>query len=602
VSLHYLNLSYLAYSQPGSRLFPPKNLPKNGFEDSFKDDPCLKAIAEGRLPGKRYANFHIGRVLVRPASLYLLITNSPDDEGAVSHRYTRLAAESPSASLDDIPNWRQRFPLLERLYNSNELNCDIIHMDATLELMDGHVPSGSFLTAKTEISIPGRELEGCVWKTTTSIDRPNELYRDHVKDPPGQIHENINQIISINDIETRIKLPFPPTSWAHVFTGLTQLQSRYDEQRRDNFYGEDNGGGARPAREYLAQISMYQEVKSSRAPDLPYVRRGIIIWTFHKARDGEAGMTNWRYISTAPSRSSCMSPTPHAIHHYTADMNENLNSFLDGSTSLHLSSLVDPFAQSLSAPASHTGLQSPFESFNYSYSHDLPMDVSFGSHSMIDTPSTSANGAANLENFLSNGNFQLGDFGHNSTSWNTNHAEAFTADHAWQNYNIVPSNAPQIEWEPGSGSHWQRASDAKQDTWKDDDASKKTDGEHLEDQTEEPNEHTDWDEGVGHSSEQHDWKKFHDANDEVEEDSWTPTQELSAEQEWDMINHENNRHDWSGTSPSPQTVEHDHHEHAAGGYLATWGENETEEKFDDPDGSSSATIPEPDVDSVTEKE
>jgi len=475
-------------------------------------------------------------------------------------------------------------------------------MDATLELMDVHVPSGSFLTAKTEISIPGRELEGCIWKTTTTLNRPNELYRDHVKDPPGLIHENINQVISVTDVETRIKLPFPPNSWAHVFTSLTQLQSKFDEQRLDNGYVENNGGGARPAREYLEQISMYQEVKSSRGSDLPYVRRGIIIWTFHKARHGETGLTNWRYLSTTPPRSSCMSPSPHVIHHYAADMNENFNSFLDSSTPLHQLGFLDSFVQGFPAHPSHTGLQSPFESFGYSYNHDLPTDMGFETQTTMDTPSTLENGAANLESFLSNGSIQLGDLGQNSAPWNLSHPECFTADHAWPNYDVVPSNAPQLEWEQESESLWQTASDVKEDTWKHD-SSRKTDWGNLEEQMENSNEHKVWDEGVQHSGKQQDWNEDPDISDE-KEDAWTPTptQDLSAEQDWDVMNHENGNHDWSGTSLLRQTAEQDHHELAVGEHLATWAKSEIEERDIDPGSAINAASPEFDTKAVAEIE
>jgi len=456
-------------------------------------------------------------------------------------------------------------------------------MDAVLELMDRHVPSGSYLTAKTEISIPGRELEGCLWKTTTSLNRPHELYRDHIIDPPGLIHENMNQVVFVNDIETRIKLPFPPTSWAHIFTSLTQLQTKYNEQELDSIYGEDTGGGARPAKEYLEQISMYQEVKSARGHDLPYVRRGIIIWTFRKAGQGETGSTNWRYISRMPPRSSCMSPSPHPTQHYTANMNENLNSFLAGSISLHQPNHLDSFVQSPLAFTSHIGLQSPFETFEFSFNHDMPMNVGFASQSIMDTPSTLENGNFNVENFLNNGNIHLGDFENSSTRWNMQHDDSITADSSWSNYDGVLPNATQVEWQPGSESQWQTTSHMRQDIWTDG-SNEKTGGENLEHQVEEPIKHTNWDESAGHSPGQQDWKKSPDVNNEEKEDAWTPTQEITPEQEWELINQDNGSHNWSGTSHSHQNAEQDHCDHAFGKDLPTWVQHETERQHDEPDG------------------
>jgi len=405
---------------------------------------------------------------MRPVLFWLLITSSsvPDEvngkdaheedllnEGMVAHRFTGLSTQRQRDSLETISNWRQRFPYLQQLVTAGDLQCDIIHMDVSLNLLIAHPPEGAELCCQTVLSFSQpHEYE---WRIITTLNRPPELYRDPHSDPPVEGEGCLGQATSLGDGETRVKIPFPAVGWANAVTCLTNLQAKYDEKRKNQALGQMSNSSARPAREFVEQITMYQEVQSSPGPRMPFTRRAIIVWTFHQAHEGEGNGTHWRYLDASPPRRLCMSPLPHSSHQISASMSDNFNSWTDTPLSMH-QNLMDPFVEGLLTPPNTAGLQSPFDAPNYGYgnSFDMPGEgLSFASTNTIDSEATLVDHdtAANIDHFLSNVN--VGDYDHNSASWLP--TESFDADPAWANYS-VPSTTPALGWdgEGGKGHNW----------------------------------------------------------------------------------------------------------------------------------------------------
>ncbi|RDL42463.1 uncharacterized protein BP5553_02442 [Venustampulla echinocandica] len=493
------------------KLFPEAKDGKKGLENqSFKNDPCLRAISEGRLPHTRYDRFReyadanqevaMHRLSMKPTHFWLFITStsipaesngrdSKEDlyaDGNVAHQCTILKSQRPSDSLESIPNWWRRFPHLQRLHSAGELQCDIIHMDVSLKLMSTHPPEGAELVSRTELSIPRGELESCVWQIVTTLTKPPELCRDPAVDPPVESQASWIQVLSVNEDEARIKIPFPANPWAHAFTNLADVQLKHQE-KRDSFPGE----GSRSVREYVKQISMYQEVQSASGPGMPFVRRAVIIWTFRKASSGEGnGGTYWRYLHPSPPRRAIMSPGPHPRHHISATMNENFSAFMEAPVQLqsqpqHQSNMMDDaFIHNahphtgLVTPPDTAGLQSPFgtQQFNFGASplhqqaFDMPPEnLSFSSTTTTESDSTlvetgHSNAASNLDHFLATTVVNLGAYEDPTNAvnhgWNIPVTESFDADPSWAGYGQVADVPP-----PHIGGWEVNGSEAKNHSW-----------------------------------------------------------------------------------------------------------------------------------------
>ncbi|TAQ86564.1 hypothetical protein B7494_g5123 [Chlorociboria aeruginascens] len=491
---------FLKDSPAYERLFPGNKCPKNGFQDSFKENPCLVALSQGRLPNKRNddsygsSNISLGTAHepLRPSLFWLLIASKSVDnvdgngrfksedqlylDGSILHKYSGLSMQRPRENLECIPNWRQKFPNLNDLYITNNLNCDLIHMDVSLELLPNHVPDGSELCTRLEMSMPGRESSRCRWQSVTSLTKPEDFYRDAALDVPLDATIFPMDILAIRETETCIKVPFPAEAWAHTFTSLTIMHQKFEEERKSQSYGSSKlGSSVRPTREYVDQITMYQELQSSSGRGMPFVRRAIIIWTFRKAKFSERGITSWRYLDPYPPRRLCMSPSPHSSHHVTASMAETYNSWADSTLHLHHSDILDPFVQDLVTPPPHTStLQSPFLASNYPYpghQFDLPDNhLSFVSTATADSESTlvDPDPASHIDNFLAGANVGMVEYDQTGSNWHLPPADAFDTDQTWAPY-TVPSNSPgPLAWgEAGSKDHhsWQDISDGKQLAW-----------------------------------------------------------------------------------------------------------------------------------------
>ena len=415
---------------------------------------------------------------MRPVVFWLLITPElvPDDvcgrytrkedlyeNSVVAHEYTMLGSQKRTDSLESLPNWREKFPHLERIYSRHELNCDIIHVDVSLQLMRGYARHGAELITHMEMSIPGMDFAKHQWQTFTTLVKPSELYHEDPNfDPPLQQKLFVAEVMNVNDHETRVKVPFPANAWAHAFTCLTDIQTAYEESRKVK---GSTHSSRRPAQEYVDKISMYQEVHSSYAPGVHFQRRAILLWTFHKTRHGDESSAIWRYLDPPPPRRMCISPSPYPYHYITVAMNENSNSWADQPMYLQTQSQIDSFGQDLETPPTTAGLQSPFHGCGYDNNHfEMPQESpNFISNATILSEDTLvADGTtANIDSFLSQTNINLNDFSHNSNDSHIPQTESFDADLAWA-YN-VPASTSQLGWE--DTKHWPKSLLAKQVYW-----------------------------------------------------------------------------------------------------------------------------------------
>jgi transcriptional enhancer factor len=505
------------------RLFPSKNSSKDSFvEDSFKNDPCLRALAQGRLPSKRSSHldfrpslggqpprhlasttrqsslspiqtsqmlsssnqslkpalFRMYMTTLLPGVKYEDVPETDAEDGKLSTRAHTYSDSIPRAMgysiLDTLPNWRTRFPILAQIQARNELKCDVIHLDVSLELRYGSLPERSELWGKFEVLVPGKHNRQSVWRCTQSLHKPADLYGSPSTDPR---YENMNSVPHVVRYEpgvgTHLRVSFPASPWAHALERLSTMEAQFEEAVQT--------GAPLPtpttARQYIDQITMFQELFCSDAPNQPFTRRAILLWTFKKCKAGEQGQASWRYLDPLPPRSACFSPHPGTNHVVSAVMSENFGNWADNmSPSLNLSAAPNPFDslsqyEELPTPVSTmTGasqMQYSFPSFGYSPADNL----SFISHETQDSDATlvdvqnGANGV-HMDSFLST-NGVLGSFDQSQNLWEAPPIQSFDNDVSFlANYGPTPSSAGAQVWEAGDGKHaeWE-AADASYPTY-----------------------------------------------------------------------------------------------------------------------------------------
>jgi transcriptional enhancer factor len=449
-------------------LFPHKKGPKNGFEDSFKDDPCLKALSEGRLPGKRYnrtcgANSSTKSPSIKPAQFLLVLKADGDGkeedlcDNELLHEFSRLSIQSRNRTpLESIPYWRERFPLLHQIQCQETINCEIIHMNVSLNLLSSPPSQSSQLLSRTVVSIAGGDSGSCEWRIVTTLKKPQELcsgaYNDgRLKDPPIDQEPIFVEVGSITETETLVNVPFPAAQFAYVFSCLISLKGQYEEQLRGQSFRRRLASSIRPVHEYVEQISMFQELQSRPAPGLPFVTRAIFMWTFHEAREGETNHTVWNYLDPSPPRRTVMSPSPHLSQQASAIMNENYHNWAETPMLMQHTNVLDSYSQGLVTPPQTAGLQSPFEVNGYSFpqlSYGLQAEnLSFMSTATLDSDSTLVSDpTANLESFLSNGPPGLANYEHNEHNWELPVNETFETDPAWASY-VAPASTSGVVWD-----------------------------------------------------------------------------------------------------------------------------------------------------------
>lgn len=424
---------------------------------------------------------------VKPANFWLLVTSAKiqDDcgdlyeKGIVTHRYSRLSSQIHHSTLDSIPNWSQKFPYLEPFYNNGELDCEIIHMDVSLNLMDTHAQDGADLVTRSEISVTGYNNEKCEWQTVTSLIKPQELCREYSSEMHLEAHIAPTKILLAHAGETRLKVRFPAEEWAHIFTCLTDLQLKYEESKGNHAFGDESFmSSVRPAQEFLEQISMYQEIQSCSRPGTPFTRRAIILWTFRAAMPIECSETTWRYVD-ATSSHRYLSPSSHSSRQLSTTINDSFNAWVDSPSQPQLQQhdLLDPYVHGLVTPPSTAGLRSTFtEGHGY---HDQQFDTTpenFGFGSTATASNESAlvgnNITRNIDAYLSNtANVRMTSVDHNPPDWDMNYTELLNPGPAWANYAAIPSNASHFEDEPNATNQpWNMDMDPRLNDWTEADA------------------------------------------------------------------------------------------------------------------------------------
>lgn len=385
----------------------------------------------------------------------------------VKHKYCSppLKAFGSREHLETLTNWRGKFPLLAQAQALGDLNCEIIHIEASLALRNGRMPEGSELWGQFEILVPANNEEDLrsTWRCTQTMYKPNDLYGPSNNDPK---YENIAGIVSVERVEpgvgTHMRVPFPANTWAYALVKLSEMEEQCEEAQKE--------GRPLPttlsARQYIDQINMYQEIFCSASPNAPWKRRAIIVWTFKKARLDQRPEAAWRYLDPAPPRRAIFSPHPGPAHVVSAAMAQNFNAWAEAPPlQIQAPTPFDSMMQGLATPPQSAVLHSPFPNYTYQppQQHDINAEnISFMSHetgdsdsTLVETQQQTANNSKYMGNFMaSNGHVQLGEYDHSQGNWLPPPVEVgFESDNSFLvNYGTVPSNAPHV-WDGGDSKN-----------------------------------------------------------------------------------------------------------------------------------------------------
>lgn len=408
------------------------------------------------------------------------------DKDTVTHRYTRLSSQARQVNLDSILSWSEKFPFLEHHYNTKGFDCDIIHMDVALDLMEIHAQDGADLVTRSEVSVTAQGNESCEWQTVTSLIMPPELCRDFSAEQYLGANVTPAMILSSDSNEIRLKVRFPAEEWAHIFTCLTDIKLKHDENKAYIVFDNDPFERESPSSDYLQRISMYQEIQSCSGRGMPLICRAIILWTFRMVIPGEKAETTWRYIDN-PSQ-SCVSPSSQSSHHTTVSPITQFNAWTNSPPEVENGTL-GAYVRPLVSPLTTTGLESTFEpeSFDFQGQQFSIHPESLSLESIASSNSEPLSGNANIiqndgDYFASAIDTRPSPFAEALFCWNGIPSGSPHQETAWASCAAIPTNTLSIDCEPISMSqpwhinigpritHWSELKDGRSN-WSDLDAS-----------------------------------------------------------------------------------------------------------------------------------
>lgn len=235
------------------------------------------------------------------------------------HAYTRLQGDlhhpaAPPMPLEHVNGWRTSFPQLASMVDDihNPLDCDIILLEVSLELMTDFPPTGSRLGIQLDLDY-GHPTAGDVlgvsqmdnWTCSTHIYKDGqELWGTYHDLPKTQ--------------STKVKPLFESSWWAKLFTQVTQ-EKRIAEDSGQPRAAQDSDDHTR---QFFRSLSAVQEIRAtspgSRRLSTQYQnhhgdeskRMAILAWKFRQTHPGQVGTTTWRRLVPAPDRTTTNSPRP----------------------------------------------------------------------------------------------------------------------------------------------------------------------------------------------------------------------------------------------------------------------------------------------------
>ncbi|KAH6609314.1 transcription factor [Trichoderma cornu-damae] len=258
-------------------------------QESFKSNPILTALAEGRVPDVRPNYDYFTQLLslqssisVRPKTCEIYVSsaeikirddvaydkdNNPLDQASfphlnkytscddfpdvlgkdvLLHEYTRALDRATSACMKTVTRrWQKDSPAMYETLDlpARDQDCLLLEMCSTLELHEhAKFPSGSELIGCVEVAITQPGLQHHHWKCVTRLTRPDEL---HSEDSKRGVYTNESGIHlrgcsdSKNDCichmrpRQEIHVPFPAVEWASILSTAVQYPDVEHQRKKE---------------------------------------------------------------------------------------------------------------------------------------------------------------------------------------------------------------------------------------------------------------------------------------------------------------------------------------------------------------------------------
>ncbi|KAB8233689.1 hypothetical protein ETB97_002008 [Aspergillus alliaceus] len=247
--------------------------------------------------------------------MWVSAPNQPERIENAFHKYTRLQGDqrhpgAPPKLLEDVPTWRTSFPHLNSVLTdlNNPLNCEVILLEANLELMDDFPPSGSKLGIQLELDFTQSPTGDALTNQMENWSCSTYIYEDGQR--ISKTYHNLPRQQS-----NKVKPPFESSWWARRFTELTQ--DKQVNEKSGQYHAADE-----QTRQFFRTLTAVQEIRatpSSRRVTSQYLDHSqddskimaILLWKFRQTRAKEVGTTTWRrVIPPSPDRNTINSPKP----------------------------------------------------------------------------------------------------------------------------------------------------------------------------------------------------------------------------------------------------------------------------------------------------
>lgn len=286
--------------------------PRAGYPDAFKTPHSLG----GELPppySTLGSNMHAAHSNMIHGFSFDMWVSSPQQTSRVDralHVYTRLQGDqhhlaAPPMPLESLVGWRSAFPHLASVVDdiNGPLDCDIILLEANLELMTDFPPSGSRLGIQLELDF-SHPTAGDIFMVG---QMENWTCDTHIYEGGQAMLETYHELQKSSS--AKVKPLFESAWWAKLFTQLTQ-EKRMAEDSGQHHAADEH------TRQFFRSLSAVQELRAAPSGSRPMPqysgdhskRMAILLWKFRQTRPGEVGTTTWRRLIPPPDRATTNSP------------------------------------------------------------------------------------------------------------------------------------------------------------------------------------------------------------------------------------------------------------------------------------------------------